>query len=250
MTSARAAVPRPRLGVRRVALIAVLALAAWITFDLVVPRSTDFRNFDPVVTGRLDAAMWRSYYERKPARLFWQLAHSLRVQFHAGFWSSFPMAYRAAKAAFTFKDGRSRDEYANALPDLERYFASINALGTTPFDVKKAATNELEWWIIRREPAQHTTADWERLIAAVAGEIYQLPEERFADYARLRVEAMVLRDQRGEAITEQDWANITSLLERSWVELASAVRPEERAELLRAVPLYRRYAVAIRWLRA
>ena len=209
---------------RRLLLILTAALAAWIATDLLIPHRTDFRNFDPIVSGRLDAAMWRSYYERKPARLFWQLAHSLREQFHSGFWSSFPMAYHAAKAAFTFKDGRSRVEYAKALPDLERYFADINALSLTPFDVKAAARNELEWWIVRREPAQYTTADWERLIAAVAGEIYQLPADRFAAYARLRVEAMVLRDQQGEKITETDWSRISSLLEQSWSALAAALR--------------------------
>lgn len=139
------------------------------------------------------------------------------------------MAYHAAKAAFTFKDGRSRDEYVKALPDLERYFADINALSLTPFDVKAAAKNELEWWIVRREPAQHTTADWEGLIAAVAGEIYQLPAERFSGYARLRVEAMVLRDQRGAEITEADWSRIGNLLERSWSALASAVAPSDSA---------------------
>jgi hypothetical protein len=171
------------------------------------------------------------------------------VQFNAGFWNSFPIAYRAAKSAFTFKDGTSRDDYAKALLDLERYFAAIGDLSLTPFNATAAARNELEWWIIRREPAQHTTADWERLIAAVAAEIYGVPAERLTDYARLRVEAMVLRDQRGDGITEQDWSLIENLLERSWGELAGAVRSDGRAALS-TVSLYRRYAVAMRRLRA
>lgn len=234
----------------RIAVIIALALTVWMALDVFMPRRADFRQFDPVATGRLDSDMWRSYYERKPAKLFWQLARSLRVQFHAGFWGSFPMAYRAAKAAFTFKDGRSRDDYARALPDLERYFAAINSLSLTPFNPKTAARDELEWWIIRREPKLHTTADWERLIASVAAEIYGLPAERLTDYARLRVEAMVLRDQRGSNISEQDWAEITSLLERSWSELAAAVRPPARTALRAPVSLYSRNAVAIRRLRA
>jgi hypothetical protein len=111
--------PRPNarrtwLRPSRIALGIAIAIPAWIAFDILMPRSTDFRQFDAVATGRLDAEMWRSYYERKPAKLFWQLARSLRVQFDAGFWQSFPIAYRAAKAAFTFKDGRSRDDYAKA----------------------------------------------------------------------------------------------------------------------------------------
>lgn len=207
----------------RVVVFALCGLMAWIAIDVLLPRRTDLRQFDPVASGRLDGEMWRSYYERKPAKLFWQLAQSLRVQSHAGFWNSFPMAYRAAKAAFTFKDGRSRADYDQALPDLEQYFAAVNNLSLTPFNAKSAARNELEWWIIRREPEQFTTTDWERLIAVVAAEIYAVPPERLTEYAHLRVEAMVLRDQRGENITEADWNRIGELLERSWTSLSNAV---------------------------
>ena len=195
------------------------ALLLWTAADLWIPRRGGFRDFDAAAVGRLDGDMWRSYYERKPARLFWQLAQSLRIQFHTGFWRSFPMAYRAARAAFVFKDGRNREQYARALPDLERYFAQINALADAPFDAHSAAQKELEWWIIRREPARYSTKDWERLIAAVVGDIYHMPPERFAGYARLRVAAMVLRDTRGAAITEQDWSQIRQMLEQSWSAL-------------------------------
>ena len=168
--------------------------------------------------------MWRSYYERRPARLFWQLTESLRAQFQLGLVRSVPTAYQAAKAAFVFKDGRTRADYAKALPPLERYFASINRVAAQPFDVDRAARDELEWWIIRREPATHSTADWERLIAEVGGNLYHEVPARLAEYARLRVAAMVLRDRQGTAITEQDWQRITELLEASWDSLATVFR--------------------------
>jgi hypothetical protein len=215
--------PRRLVSLGRILLIAVLLLGSWVTISLAVPRRADLRAFDAPAVGRLDAAMWRSYYEKQRLRLFWQLARSLREQFHTGFVRSFPSAYRAAKAAFVFKDGRNRDDYAKALPELERYFASINEIAVEPFDANAAARSELEWWIVRREPQRFTTSDWERLIAAVASEIYHVPAERVAEYAKLRVEAMVLRDQRGERMTEEDWATITRLLERSWASLAAAI---------------------------
>jgi hypothetical protein len=199
-------------------------LVTWIVVDLAIQRRHDFRDFDAVRMGQLDGAMWRSYYERRPVRLFRQLAEAHRVQFRAGYWRSIPIAFRAAKAAFAFKDGRSREEYARALPDLERYFTAISAIAERPFDAKAAAKNELEWWIVRREPGRFTTADWESLIAAVAAEVYHRPASAFAEYARLRVEAMVVRDQKAERITEDDWSRIGALLERSWTSLAAAVR--------------------------
>ncbi|MEP7345246.1 MAG: hypothetical protein ABI877_08260 [Gemmatimonadaceae bacterium] len=216
--------PAFRVRRRHIAGLATAALFTWIAVDLYAPRREDFRDFDPVTMGRIEGEMWRSYYERRPARLFWQLANSHRLQYHMGPWRSLATAYRAAKSAFIFKDGKSREEYGKALPDLEQYFATVSALSLTPFDAHRAAQDELEWWIIRREPKRFTTVDWERLVAAVAGEIYQLPAERFAEYSKLRVEAMVLRDKRGAAITEEDWAQVQRLLERSWNALAMALR--------------------------
>jgi hypothetical protein len=217
----------PAISGRRIVLTALAALILVFTADALWPRRVDFRQFDPLTIGRLDAAMWRSYYERRPVRLFWQLAQSLRVQFHTGFVRSFPIAYRAAKAAFTFKDGRNRADYARAAPDLERYFAAISGLARDPFNARIAARDDLEWWIVRREPEEHTTNDWKRLIAAVASEVYHTPAAQLAEYAHLRVEAMVLRDGKGAQISEDDWAHIGAMLEQSWGSLAEAVRVKE-----------------------
>jgi hypothetical protein len=204
--------------------VAFLAAIGLAVVSFLWPRSSDFRSFDGREMGRLEARMWRSYYERAPVRLFWQLTRSLREQFELGFVRSVPTAYQAARAAFVFKDGRSRADYQKALPALERYFGSINRVAAQPFDVGQAARDELEWWIIRREPAVHPTADWERLVAEVGANLYHEPPARLAQYARLRVAAMVLRDHQGAAITEQDWQRITELLESSWDSLATVLR--------------------------
>jgi len=67
------------------------------------------------------------------------------------------------------------------------------------------------------------TAMW-RSLAELAGTIYGLPAARFEEHARLRAEAMRLRDEKGATITEADWIVIDGMLERSWVSLAAAVR--------------------------
>ena len=50
--------------------------------DLFGPRRTDIRVFDPDAVAGLDTTMWRSYYDRRPAALFLQLAALMRRQFH------------------------------------------------------------------------------------------------------------------------------------------------------------------------
>ena len=205
------------------ALLAMLTvLGCWIAVDFAVPRSVNLRQFDPTVVGKLDADMWRSYYEKKHVRLFFQMTTLVREQFHAPFWRSFPMTYHAAKAAFVFKEGKNRDDYAKALPLLEKYYTDINALSNKPFDVKTMAQQELEWWIIRREP-QYTTADWEHILAQTASIIYNEPAEKFKEYAHLRVEAMFLRDGKGKDMTETDSQTINDLCVKSWQEVHSAL---------------------------
>lgn len=198
-------------------------LALWVIADLYIPRRRDMRSFDPAYVGKMDSDMWRAYYEKKPVRLFFQLAGLMRRQYHAPFWRAFAIAYRAAKAAFVFKEGHNRAEYGKALPHLEKFYCEINSLSDKPFDYKKVAGLELEWWIIRREPDQFTTADWENILAQEAGEMYLEPAAKFSGYAQSRTEAMVLRDQMGNNIAESDWQKIDSLLVGCWTALHSAL---------------------------
>ena len=62
-------------------------------------------------------------------------------------------------------------------------------------------------------------------MAELPAEIYRVPAERLMEHARLRAEAMLLRDDKAEAsgVTEQDWAKIEELLRASWQSLWKAV---------------------------
>ncbi len=215
----------------KIFLALCLVLGLWISWDIFRPTRSDITKFDPLRVGSLEMAMWRSYYEKKPMKLFLQLSETLRTQFKAPFWRSFQLAYYAAKAALIFQQGTSREEYRQALPYLEKYYAGIQALSDTPFDVSQVATDELEWWVIRREPALHQPSEWEQLIAQIAAALYQVPTEAMAEHASLRVSAMRLRDQKGRVITEEDWDEIERLLKASWQSLHTAVNEDKKAAI-------------------
>jgi hypothetical protein len=212
---------------RALSAVAILlgALALWVAWDLADPRRHDLREFDGHQVGRLETAMWRSYYEHHPARLFLELAEVLRSQFHLPFWRSCLGAYHAARAAVVFQAGHSHRDYRRALPDLDRYYSLIRRASTTGFDVHRVASLELDWWIAHRERARHDPAELYRALAQLQAEIYRLPEERFAEHARARGEAMLLRDERAESgsPSEADWRRIGELLDRSWISLRTAV---------------------------
>jgi hypothetical protein len=206
---------------------ALVALALWIGWDLFGPLRTDFRVFEPNEVARLDTAMWRSYYDRKPLVMFGQLAELMRKQFHFPLFRSYVVAARAARAAFVFKDGKDRGDYRRALPDLIAYYSAIEKSGVTPFDVQRTAELELEWWIVHRQRDRYTVRDLERVLAEAAAELYRVPVESMSEYARQRTEAMVIRDTKAKAggVKEEDWARIEDHLQASWRSLSAAVRP-------------------------
>ena len=206
-------------------LVITLAGLTWAAVDLYAPVRTDTRRFDPLEVARLDTAMWRSYYSRERLRLFLQLSELLRTQYHLPFLRSNLTAYYAAKAAFVFKDGKDRADYEKALPGLIRFYTEIRKVSYIEFDVERAARLELEWWIIHRERANYQPGDLERALAELSAEVYRIPAERMMEHARLRAEAMRIRDTKAEAggVTEEDWQKISELLRASWQSLSLAL---------------------------
>ncbi|HEX3557807.1 MAG TPA: hypothetical protein VHU19_01290 [Pyrinomonadaceae bacterium] len=219
--------PRRLRRVLTVTAAAVLLLLAWVAYDLYAPRHTSLRDFDPEEVARLETAMWRSYYSRERLRLFGQMSELLRTQYHLPLWRSNAVAYQAARAAFVFKDGHARADYERALPNLVGFYKSIREISDTDFDPERAARLELEWWIVHRERAQHPPGDLDAALAALASEIYRVPSGRLLEHARLRAEAMEIRDrQAGQGgVTEEDWRRIDELLHQSWRSLHQAVNP-------------------------
>jgi hypothetical protein len=212
---------------KRVILSLLLLLIGWIAIDLFYPFKRDISRINAEETARMDGAMWRSYYEKKKAKLFFQSAKLMRKEFHFPFWRSHRVAYYAAKAAFVFKDRKSRSDYEKALPYLKKYYSLINKISETAFDADSAAKSELEWWIIRRNRQQHPPAEWENWLATTAAIMYHLPADSFREYASLRVQAMLLRDAKGEAITDQDWQNINQLLLKAWQSFGISLKKEK-----------------------
>src|SRR5215208_5560778 len=226
-TVAQVSTVRPRRGRRwiKYGAVLIIVLLAWAAFDLYGPRRTSMREFDADEVARLETAMWRSYYSRQRVKLFRELSELLRTQYRLPLLRSNAVAYRAAKAAFVFKDGHSRADYERALPDLVSFYQSIRAVSDTDFDVERAARLELEWWIVHRERRRHAPGDLERALAELQAELFRVPAGRLAEHARLRAEAMTIRDDRADAggVTEEDWQRIDELLRQSWRSLHAAV---------------------------
>lgn len=219
---------RKRSKLRWFVLLVFIAALGWVAFDLFGPRTSSLRQFDPDEVARLETAMWRSYYAKERLKLFNELAELMRTQYHMPLVRSNAVAYQAAQAAFIFKDGHNRADYEKALPNLVKFYTAIREVSDAPFDVDRAAKLELEWWIVHRERAHHPPGDLDRALAELPAEIYHMPIEPLMEHARLRAEAMTIRDNKADTrggVTEQDWAKIDELLHASWQSLWKAVNP-------------------------
>jgi hypothetical protein len=199
------------------------ALTIWIVADFARVTRHDLREFDPHEVARIETAMWRSYYDYERVRLFGGLTTLLRRQFGLPFWRSCQAAFHAARSAVTFQGGRERSAYLKALPDLVDYYGLIRRASSTSFDVERVAHLELEWWIVHRQRDRHAPGDLARTLAELQAAIYGRPAADFAEHARLRSEAMLVRDAGGE------WGRVGTLLDRSWTSLYDALHVERRA---------------------
>jgi hypothetical protein len=208
-----------------VGFVLALGVAVWAAFDLFRPYKVDIRAFDPDEIARLDTAMWRSYYSRERVRLFIELGELLDKQFHFPFWRRQLVAFYAARSAFVFKDGKARDDYEKALPDLRKFYTEIHDVSRSDFDVDQAAKLELEWWIVHRQRMQYKPGDLSQALADGAAVIYGVSADKLKEYGDLRAEAMDIRDTKAEngGVSEDDWQRIDDLLHRSWASLHAAV---------------------------
>jgi hypothetical protein len=153
------------------------------------------------------------------------MATLLRRQYDLPALRSYVVAYHAARAAAVFQRGQTHSDYEKALPEVVKFYEGIRRVSLEPFDVERAARLELVWWIVHRERASHPREDLDRNLAELQAELYHLPAERVMEHARLRAEAMLIRDRAAEngTPTREQWSEIDRLLRSSWRSLWEAV---------------------------
>jgi len=188
-----------------------------------LPRQADLRAFDPAEMARLETAMWRDYYDKRYAALFYHLYASTRTQFGLSPFRSLHVALSAAEAAKAFQPTHSRQEAGTALPALMAYYRDFAAAAPVAFDVEEAARLELDWWQARREAVG--PRDYGLTIARVAALTYgkSADDADITQFGIGRAEAMAYRDARGEAITEADWIAIETQLAGAYRSLKASV---------------------------
>jgi hypothetical protein len=204
-------------------IVAATVLLAALAVYASLPRKADLRAFDPNEMARLETAMWRDYYEKHYAALFYHLYESSRVQFGFSPLLSLRIALAAAQAAKTFQPTRSRGEAEAALPYLVSYYGLLREAAPSGYDPEAIARSELDWWQQRREAV--APRDYGTTVALVAALTYGRPgdDPNILAFGIARAEAMAYRDARGADITGQDWSEIEAQLRHAYRRLRAGI---------------------------
>jgi len=182
-----------------------LTIALWIQGASARP---DMAGFDPGEMGRLESAMWRSYYEGRWGQLASQTMEVACRQHGFSWWDGARVSFYAARSALFF---RKQTDDPRCLPDLIRYYAIIGKATGTHFDIQKAADLELRWWKERRQNV--APQDYAITIAQLASLVYGVPQESVLASSTMRANAMAYRDARRDGkMTDADWQEISRQL--------------------------------------
>lgn len=182
----------------------------------------DLRAFDPQEMGRMESAMWRSYYEGQWVRLGWQAMQLACGQYGFSWWDGAQISAHAAAAAMHF---RKNTDDPRCLAELAAYYRIIQHAVRTPLAVEELARLELQWWKERREDVPPD--DYARTIAQLTGALYGLGENTALPAARLRTGAMAYRDARRDGkMTGADWAEVS----RQLIEAYTLLKKETAAQ--------------------
>lgn len=184
----------------------------------------NLRQLDYQKVAKLDSDMWRAYYDHRFLKLFLLLVQLMHAQFQFGWFLALKAAYYSGFAATDYRINRGHEPYARVERHITKFYKAISDHATEPFDYRKAAKLELEWWNIHRYPKKYEKT-LEASLAECMATIYSGNQKDFIEYAHYRAEAMVLRDEAGDVKKiEPDWQKIESLLLGSWKVMLQAAQ--------------------------
>lgn len=178
-------------------------------------------DFDPDRLAALETGMWKAYYRRQPARLFGLLVKGLHEQAHASWPRALASSIFLTKAAVGF--ARSSGDYERFGPTIARGYRILGL--PDDVDLDAVASNELRWWVVRREIGLAAGAAAGDAITATYAALYRIPPGRVEEAGRLRGLAAEVRD-RGAA---EDPAGGAGPGTAYWPEVARLLRDSYRS---------------------
>jgi hypothetical protein len=179
-------------------------------------------EFDPARLAMLETRMWKAYYRRQPVRLFGWLVLAVREQARVSWLRALRASLLLTRAAAGF--ARAGGDYERFGPGIGRAYRLLGLPDSV--DADEVGRRELRWWVVRREIGVTAGEAAGAAIGDLYAAIYDLPQDRLAEAARLRGLAAEVRDRgaeedpdgpRGEGTAY--WPEVAHLLDASYRRL-------------------------------
>lgn len=185
----------------------------------------DLKKFDYLQVAKLDADMWRAYYNHHFIKLFILPVTLLKIRTGLSIFLSTRVAYYSVWAAAYYRLYKHKGvNNARVLKNLTKFYKIVSDHSVQPFNYAKAAELELAWWDVHRTLYKNSKK-LEQSLADAAAVVYNLPASRLQKYAHFRAQAMILPRHEGDKqLIPTDWDKVVHLLNKSWQALHSAVQ--------------------------
>jgi hypothetical protein len=181
-------------------------------------------KFEYKAVAKLDMAMWDSYFNgnRGALKLFIQAFKLIKLQLGFSWLATLEMAYFTARAALYYRLKKHNEDYAGAERYLNKLFHTVSNNCSQPFDFKKTARLELEWWDIERYPEKHKKS-LEVALAENMACLFNVPVNSMEGYGTHRARAIKLIADKNHKANKSE---VEIQFKKAWESLHSAVELE------------------------
>ncbi|HZL08007.1 MAG TPA: hypothetical protein VFC50_02330 [Candidatus Dormibacteraeota bacterium] len=178
----------------------------------------NLRQFNYQKAAKLDTAMWQSYAnaDREFFGLFIQAFSLIKYQLGFSWPATIKLAYYAGRAAAAYRLRKGKENYPLARRNLTKLFETVSRNCDSPFDFKRAAKLELEWWDIQRYPEKHQKTLAQSLNENMAA-VYGVSAASIKGYGNNRAAAL-------ELLNDGSSKQMATLLTKAWQSLHSGVQ--------------------------
>lgn len=191
-------------------------------------------NPDALAKAEIDA--WKAYYKKDKIALIKSITALISQQYplkNPQAWAEIIPPLGLAMYRFgNMPIGASQIDYENeVLPSLTEAYKAIGLHLHVNWNSKEIATNDLEWWIMRRKPATHSPEKVGKKIAQLYQKIFGSHDnEHFERAGYLRATAARYRDVcqlHWGPITDKDWIAMQDILIHSYKELDLGIKNQK-----------------------
>jgi len=177
------------------------------------------RSFDPLSVGRMETALWVSYYRREWVRFLVLSVRVVRSTFGMDWIRTVHAAWLVLRANQLWAPSQGDPDGARRC--MSRFYGLLRLTYGEPANPVHAARLEVEWWAVHREHQRGADGDNGPLVTALArlyAYAYSTDEAAVRPAAEHRARAMDISDR---------WVTQGRALD-------SPLLPAERAELIRS----------------